>query len=58
MSSHRIRLRPVFDGAEEPGIFSVPELGGKFGIFSSPRAYIEGEDCNFSKFQSLYGGDG
>ena len=36
-----IRLRSVFEGAGEPGIFSVPESRGKLGIFSSLRAYME-----------------
>ena len=35
------RLWPVFEEAEEPGIFSVPEPKGKLGIFPSPIAYIE-----------------
>ena len=34
-------LRPVFEGAGEPGIFSVTESRGKLGIFLSPRAYME-----------------
>ena len=29
----------MFEGAGEPGIFSVPE--GNLGIFPSPRAYME-----------------
>ena len=33
--------RPVFEGAEEPGIFSIPEPRGKLGIFPSPRAYMK-----------------
>ena len=34
-----LRLRPVFDGAGEPGIFAVPEPREKFGIFrrATPR---------------------
>ena len=36
-----LRLRPVFEGAGEPGIFSVPEPRGKIGIFPSPGAYVE-----------------
>ena len=36
-----LHLRPVFEGAGEPGIFSVPEPGAKLGIFVSPRAYME-----------------
>ena len=35
------RLRPVFGGTREPTIFSGPALGGKLGIFPSPRAYME-----------------
>ena len=42
-----LRLRPVFEGAGEPGIFSVPEPRGKLGIFVSPRAYIEEERSKF-----------
>ena len=34
-------LRPLFEGAAEPGIFSVPESRGTFGIFPSPRTYME-----------------
>ena len=43
MSSTRVslRLRPVFEGAKEPGIFSVPAPRGKLGIFSSPTTYME-----------------
>ena len=44
-----LRLRPVFEGAREPGVSSVPELRGKLGIFPSSRGYIEGGDLNFSK---------
>ena len=36
-------LCPVFEGAEEPGIFSVPEPRESLGIFPSPSAYMEGE---------------
>ena len=32
------RLRPVFEGARKPGIFSVPEPRRKLG---SPEAYME-----------------
>ena len=53
----------MFEGAGEPGIFSVPERRGKHGIFPSPRAYMEGtevwqlaqSDRNFSQSQSLGG---
>jgi len=31
----------VFGGAGEPGIFLVPELRGKLGIFPNPRAFID-----------------
>ena len=48
------RLRPVFEGAEEPGIFLVSEPRAKIGIFPSPTAYLEKD---FSTSQSLYGGD-
>ena len=41
--------------AEEPGIFSVPELRGKVGIFPSAKAQTKVR--NFSKSQSLYRGD-
>ena len=34
-------LRPVFEGAGEFGIFSVPEPRRKLGIFPCPRAYIK-----------------
>ena len=34
-------LRPVFEGAEKPGIFSVPESRRKLRIFPSLRAYME-----------------
>ena len=34
-------LWPVFEGAGEPGIFSVPEPRGKLGIFSNPRACMK-----------------
>ena len=36
-----LRLRPVFEGAGEPGISSVPGPRGKLGIFLSPGAYME-----------------
>jgi len=32
-----LRLRPVFEGAGEPKIFSSPEPRRKLGIFGSPR---------------------
>jgi len=41
--STSLRLRPVFGGAEEPGISSVKEPRGKLEIFRSPRAYIKGD---------------
>ena len=41
MYSARLRLRPMFEGAREPGIFSVSEPRGKLGIFPSPRAYMD-----------------
>ena len=41
------RLRPVFEGAGKPGIFSVTEPEGKLGIFSSPRACIEGQRSEY-----------
>ena len=31
----------VFEGAGEPGIFSVPEPRVKLGIVPNPRAYME-----------------
>jgi len=34
------RLRPVFEKAGEPGIFSVPEPRGKLGNVPSPRALV------------------
>jgi len=37
----------VFEEAEEPAISSVPEPRGKFGIFLSLEAYIEGERSEF-----------
>ena len=60
-----LRRRPVFEGTGEPGISSIPELREKLGIFPSPRAYMEEtkkgqlgpSNRNFSKSQSLYGGD-
>jgi len=62
------RRRPVFEGARQPGIFSIPEpreeleiflspRARKFRIFSSPRAYIVRVARNLSKSQSIYGGD-
>ena len=43
--SHRsvLLLRPVFEGAGEPGIFSSARIQeeAKLGIFPSPRAYME-----------------
>ena len=36
-----LRLRLVFEGAGEPGIFSVPESRGNFGIYS--QYYIEAD---------------
>ena len=36
-----LRLRPVFEGAGEPRIFSVPKPREKLGIFPSPRANME-----------------
>ena len=33
---HVFTLRPVFEGAGESGIFSIPEPRGKIGIFPSP----------------------
>ena len=63
MSSLRIslrsvlRLRPVFEEAGEPGIFSVPdEPGEKLGVFLNPRAYMAPSDWNFFKSQGLYKG--
>ena len=58
-----LRLRPAFDGAGEPGIFSAPEPRGKLGIFPSPRAHMEENEerqlapsnRNFSNSQSLRG---
>ena len=52
-------LRPVFEGAGEHGIFSVPEPRGNFGILLSPRANMKRtqewqlaqSDRNFSKSQ-------
>ena len=46
-------LRPVFEGAEELGIFSVLGPRGKVGNFPSPRAYIEGERSQFFQVQEL-----
>ena len=39
--SSMLRLRPVFEGAGESGMFSVAEPRRKLGIFSSPRTYME-----------------
>ena len=36
-----LRLRLVFEGAREPGIFSAPEPTGELRIFPSPKAYME-----------------
>jgi len=49
MSSPRsvLPLRPVFEGAGEPRMFSVPTPRKKLGIFPSPRAFIEGENLDF-----------
>ena len=36
-------MRPIFEGAGESGIFSVPEPRGKLGIFPSPKDIISHE---------------
>ena len=36
----------MFEGAGEPGIFSVPEPRGMIKIFPSLRAYMVGRDRN------------
>ena len=37
-------LRPTFEGAGEPGIFSVPEPEGKLGKFSESQNRMEETD--------------
>ena len=50
-----LRLRPVFDEAGEPGIFSLPEPRRR--LFQVPEPIWRRRDQNFSECQGLYGGD-
>ena len=45
-----LRLRPVCQGAGEPGIFQVSEPGRKFEMFPTPTAYMEEEALNSSTY--------
>jgi len=50
LASHDSPAAYMFEGAGEPGIFSVPEPRGKLVIFLSPMAYMERERSEFFQF--------